>query len=189
MTNVLLGTETGVSVEGVGQLFWSEAHRTFHGSLPEKFERDDFASWDGRLQANIVEGSLSVEQHYRLPDNSGFGLTLWLDRPFREKGFEYFDLRVDPIETKLEHFASDVNGGEESTKFLGWFTRFLIDLRDWTKAEQIYCFDDGPERDLPHNAIAIDAGYHWREGPIIKIANLDVFIGSLATHLASLAKD
>jgi len=141
---------------------------------------------------------------YKKPDDSGFGLTLRFPNDDTEPGFGCIFREVD-VFTRQQNDALGYLI-DDDRPFPGWLVQFVLDIQEWTQAQlSIFSYDRTAYYDPNNPGVRIDVdGYPNNEGAMsfiydndpythlptevqgIPIKNHEVFLGSVAMHLADL---
>ncbi len=138
MAGERLGIDSGVRVEGVGELYWAESYSSYEG---EFLPADTLEEW---CEINAPGWVI----HYATPNSIGgeFKVDLKLDEPFRHIGRESVWIQADYLEgIDIEHNSWTDEGSDQSQLPL-WFIDFLRNLQIESESESLQCiYECDPE--------------------------------------------
>lgn len=126
-----LSVKEPISLGSFGSIFWSES------CLSGKGDPEDWRSFEDFLKFCNQDW----EQHYALPYGGDFALTLKLNKPLRDSGFESVSIRADYLMSTISsNFTSD--GERVSIERLTLPKELTLCLKDILldlKGEELFC--------------------------------------------------
>ncbi len=130
MPTTIIGTETGVWVPEVGELFWEQTGARIIGEFAPRYADTSPDEWSTSNNLLVESGQLEVIPTYATPSDSGFALRLVLNDSFslvktgigslvRDRDF------VIDTQATTSGYLNDVD-----VNYPDWMIKFLTDIQD-----------------------------------------------------------